>query len=148
MFRPLDRRLDDDYPIPRGKVKFASLIFPDHRGPAQTYAMDGMSRVVAQRLRNRVQDTILRAPDEHVQLLGMTPEAQQICDEIASRRCQYVDQPYADSRVRRVLAAEWCPFGCTDHDGGWREIGLAVHSFRSGRSGVLAAFSISHTLAL
>jgi len=114
--------VDDDYPIPRGKVEFASLIFPDHRGPAQTYAMDGMSRVVAQRLRNRVQDTILRAPDEHVQLLGMTPEAQQICDEIASRRCQYVDQPYADSRVRRVLAAEWCPFGCTDHDGGWREI--------------------------
>jgi hypothetical protein len=52
--------VDDDYPIPRGKVEFASLIFPDHRGPAQTYAMDGMSRVVAQRLRNRVQDTIHR----------------------------------------------------------------------------------------
>ncbi len=78
---------------------------------AQAYAMDGMSRVVAQRLRNRVQATILRDPGEHVQLLGITPEAQQICDEIASRRCQYVDQPYADLRVRRVLAAEWCPFG-------------------------------------
>jgi ribonuclease HI len=114
--------VDDDYPIPRGKVAFASLIFPDHKGPAQAYAMNGMSRVVAQRLRNRVQDTILRAPDEHVQLLGMTPEAQQICDEIASRRCQYVDQPYADLRGRHVLEAEWCPFGCTEHDGGWREI--------------------------
>jgi len=30
----------------------------------------------------------------------------------------------------------------------WQHGGLAVHSFRSGRSGVLAAFSISHTLAL
>ena len=121
--------VDDDYPIPRGKVAFASLTFPDHKGPAQAYAMDGMSRVamdgmsrvVAQRLRNRVQDTILRDPDEHVQLLGMTPEAQQVCDEIASRRCQYVDQPYADLRGRRVLA-EWCPLGCIDQDGGWREI--------------------------
>ena len=28
----------------------------------------------------------------------------------------------------------------------WQHGGLAVHSFRSGRSGVLAAFSISHTL--
>jgi ribonuclease HI len=114
--------VDDDYPIPRGKVEFASLTFPDHQGPAQAYAMDGMSRVVAQRLRSRVQDTILRDPGEHVQLLGITPEAQQICDEVASRRCQYVDQPYADLRVRRVLAAEWCPFGCIEHGRGWREI--------------------------
>jgi ribonuclease HI len=114
--------IDDDYPIPRGTVEFASLTFPDHKGPAQAYAMDGMSRVVAQRLRSRVQDTILRDPGEHVQLLGITPEAQQICDEVASRRCQYVDQPYADLRVRRVLAAEWCPFGCTEHGRGWREI--------------------------
>ena len=66
--------------------------------------------------------TILRDPDEHVKLLGVTPEAQQICDEIAARRCQYVDQPYADLRVRRVVAAEWCPFGCTEHEGKWREI--------------------------
>ena len=114
--------VDDDYPVPRGKISFASIIFPDHRGPAQAYAMRGMSRVVAQRLRSRVQDTILRDPDEHVKLLGITPEAQQICDEIAARRCQYVDQPYAEPRARRVLAAEWCPFGCTDHDGRWREI--------------------------
>ena len=114
--------VDDDYPIPRGKVAFASLTFPNHKGPAQTYAMAGMSRIVAQRLRSRVHDSILRDPDEHVQLLGMTPEAQQICDEIAARRCQYVDQPYADLRGRRLLAAEWCPFGCTEHDGGWREI--------------------------
>jgi hypothetical protein len=70
--------VDDDYPVPRGKISFASIIFPDHRGPAQAYAMRGMSRVVAQRLRSRVQDTILRDPDEHVKLLGITPEAQQI----------------------------------------------------------------------
>ena len=114
--------VDEDYPIPRGLVEFSSMIFPDHRGPAQAYAMSGMCRVVAQRLRGRVRDTILRDPDEHVKLFGVTPEAQQICDEIAARRCQYVDQPYADLRGRRVLAAEWCPFGCTEHDGRWREI--------------------------
>ena len=114
--------VDDDYPIPRGLVEFSSMIFPDHRGPAQAYAMSGMCRVVAQRLRGRVRDTILRDPDENVKLFGVTPEAQQICDEIAARRCQYVDQPYADLRGRRVLAAEWCPFGCIDHDGRWREI--------------------------
>ena len=33
---------DDDYPVPRGKTAFASIIFPDHRGPAQAYAMRGM----------------------------------------------------------------------------------------------------------
>ena len=114
--------VDDDYPIPRGKIAFASIIFPDHKGSAQAYAMQGMNRVVAQRLRNQVRDTILRNPDEHVQLLGITPEAKQICDEIAARRCQYVDQPYAGMRARRVLAAEWCPFGCSEHEGKWREI--------------------------
>ena len=114
--------VDDDYPIPRGKIAFASITFPDHKGPAQAYAMQGMSRVVAQRLRSRVKDTILRDPEEHVQLMGITPEAKQICDEIAARRCQYVDQPYSDLRARRVLAAEWCPFGCCEHDGRWREI--------------------------
>ena len=114
--------VDDDYPIPRGKIAFASITFPDHRGPAQTYAMSGMNRIVAQRLRSRVQNTMLRDPEDHVQLLGITPEAKQICDEIAARRCQYVDQPYADQRARRVLAAECCPFGCIDQEGGWREI--------------------------
>jgi ribonuclease HI len=34
--------VDDDYPVPRGKTAFASIIFPDHRGPAQAYAMRGM----------------------------------------------------------------------------------------------------------
>jgi ribonuclease HI len=113
--------IEDDWPIPRGKVEFASITFPTHKGSAQAFAMNGMSRIVAQRLRDRVRDTVLRDPDEHVQLLGITAEAKQICDEIASRRCQYVDQPYADARLRRVLAAEWCPLGCTEH-GGWREI--------------------------
>ena len=54
--------VDDDYPVPRGKIAFASITFPDHRGPAQAYAMRGMSRVVAQRLRSRVRDTILLDP--------------------------------------------------------------------------------------
>jgi ribonuclease HI len=49
--------VDDDYPIPRGTVEFASMTFPNHRGPAQAYAMSGMCRVVAQRLRGRVRDT-------------------------------------------------------------------------------------------
>lgn len=114
--------VEDDYPIPRGKIAFASVTFPDHKGPAQAYAMSGMSRVVAHRLRSRVLDTVLRDPDDHVQLLGISPEAKQICDEIASRRCQYVDQPYADLRSRRLLAAERCPFGCLDQVGKWREI--------------------------
>ena len=48
--------VNDDYPVPRGKIAFASIVFPDHRGPAQAYAMRGMSRVVAQRLRSRVHD--------------------------------------------------------------------------------------------
>lgn len=30
----------------------------------------------------------------------------------------------------------------------WQHGGLAFHPFQSGRSGVLAAYSISHTLAL
>jgi len=33
-------------------------------------------------------------------------------------------------------------------EGLWQHGGLALNSFQSGRSGVLAAFSISHTLAL
>ena len=110
--------VDDDYPGPRGKISFASIIFPDHRGPAQAYAMRGMSRVVAQRLRSRVQDTILRDPDEHVKLLGITSEAQQICDEIAARRCQYVDQPYAEPRARRVRRLSGAPLAAPITTGG------------------------------
>lgn len=109
--------IDDDYPI-----EFASLTFPQHKGTAQEYVMCGMSRIVADRPRHRVKETVLRNTDEHVQLLGVTPETLQICDEIASRRCQYVDQPYADIRVKRILSVEWCPFGCLEHAGGWREI--------------------------
>jgi ribonuclease HI len=134
--------MEDDWPIPRGKVAFASITFPAHKGPAQAYAMNGMSRIVAQRLRSRVKDTILRDPDEHVQLLGITPEAKQICDEIASRRCQYVDQPYADLRLRRVLAAEWCPLGCADH-GRWREI----HSSAVARRRVLHLPRLANLIA-
>ena len=135
--------LDDDYPIPRGRVAFASITFPDHKGTAQAYAMSGMSRIVAQRLRNRVQDTVLRDPDGHVQLLGISPEAKQICDEIAARRCQYVDQPYADRRALRVVSAEWCPFGCTEHVGRWREI----HPAAVARRRVLQLPKLAHLVA-
>ena len=114
--------LDDDYPIPRGRVEFASLFFPSHHRSAQEYVMRGMSRVVAARLRSRVKETVLWNDDEHVQLLGISAEAQQICDEIAARRCQYVDQPYAEVRLSRLRRAEWCPFGCLLSSHGWREI--------------------------
>jgi ribonuclease HI len=114
--------LEDDYPIPRGSVKFASMTFPSHRGAAQEYAMQGMRRVVAARLRSRVSGTVLRDNTEHVHLLGVTAETQQLCDEIAARRCQYVDQPYANTMMRRLLQAEWCPFGCRTQRNGWREI--------------------------
>ena len=114
--------LDDDYPIPRGRIEFASLIFPAHVRSAQEYAMRGMSRVVAARLRSRVKETVLLSDVEHVQLLGISAEASQICDEVAARRCQYVDQPYADARARRLLEAEGCPFGCLAHSNGWRQI--------------------------
>ena len=114
--------MDDDYPIPRGPVEFASLTFPAHVRSAQEYVMRGMSKVVAARLRHRVKETVLRSDEEHVQLLGISSEAQQICDEIAARRCQYVDQPYAEVRVTRLRDAEWCPLGCLAHVHGWREI--------------------------
>jgi ribonuclease HI len=114
--------LDDDYPIPRGRVEFASLTFPAHIRSAQEYGMRGMSRVVAARLRSRVTETVLRSDEEHVQLLGISAEAQQICDEVAARRCQYVDQPYAEVRLSRLRSAEWCPFGCVSSAHGWREI--------------------------
>ena len=80
--------LEDDYPIPRGSVKFASMTFPSHRGAAQEYAMQGMRRVVAARLRSRVSGTVLRDDTEHVHLLGVTAETQQLCDEIAARRAR------------------------------------------------------------
>lgn len=114
--------LEDDYPIPRGIAEFASMTFPSHRGSAQEYVMQGMRRAVAARLRSRVSGTVLRDNTEHVQLLGVTTETQQLCDEIATRRCQYVDQPYANKMVRRLLQAEWCPFGCRTRRDGWREI--------------------------
>ena len=114
--------LEDDYPIPRGRVEFASLLFPSHDRSAQEYVMRGMSRVVAARLRSRVKETVLRTDDEHVQLLGVSADAQQICDEIAARRCQYIDQPYAEVRLSRLRKAEWCPFGCLLSAHGWREI--------------------------
>jgi ribonuclease HI len=114
--------LDDDYPIPRGHIEFASLTFPVHIRSAQEYAMQGMSRVVAARLRMRVKETVLWSDEEHVQLLSMSSEALQICDEVAARRCQYVDQPYVDARVKRLLDAESCPFGCLVHANGWRQI--------------------------
>ena len=114
--------LDDDYPIPRGRVEYASLTFAAHVRSAQEYAMQGMSRVVANRLRSRVKETILWNDEEYVQLLRVSTEASQICDEVAARRCQYVDQPYADVRVRRLLEAESCPFGCLVHANGWRRI--------------------------
>ena len=84
--------------------------------------MQGMSRVVANRLRSRVKETILWNDEEYVQLMRVSAEASQICDEVAARRCQYVDQPYADVRVRRLLEAESCPFGCLVHANGWRRI--------------------------
>jgi ribonuclease HI len=114
--------LEDDYPIPRGSVKFASMTFPAHRGAAQEYAMKGMRRVVAARLRSRVSGTVLRDDAEYVRLLGVTAETQQLCDEVAARRCQYADQPYANTMMRRLLQAEWCPFGCRTQRSGWREI--------------------------
>ena len=114
--------LDDDFPIPRGRVEFASLTFAAHVRSAQEYAMQGMSRVVANRLRRRVKETVLWNEEEHVQLLRVSAEASQICDEVAARRCQYVDQPYADVRVRWLLEAESCPFGCLAHVNGWRQI--------------------------
>jgi hypothetical protein len=84
--------------------------------------MRGMSRVVAARLRSRVKETVLRSDEEHVRLLGISAEAQQICDEVAARRCQCVDQPYADAQLSRLRSAEWCPFGCLLSAHGWREI--------------------------
>ena len=84
--------------------------------------MQGMRRVVAARLRKRVFGTVLRDNTEHVHLLGVTTETQQLCDEIAARRCQYVDQPYASTMLRRLLHAEWCPFGCRTRQDGWRVI--------------------------
>ena len=114
--------LEDDYPIPRGIVEFASMTFPAHRSSAQEYVMQGMRRVVAARLRKRVFGTVLRDNTEHVHLLGVTTETQQLCDEIAARRCQYVDQPYASTMLRRLLHAEWCPFGCRTRQDGWRVI--------------------------
>ena len=114
--------LDDDHPIPRGRIEFASLTFPRHVRSAQEYAMQRMNRIVAARLRRRVKETVLWSDEEHVQLLHMSPEASQLCDEVAARRCQYVDQPYADARVKRLLDAEKCPFGCLVHANGWRQI--------------------------
>ena len=122
--------LDDDYPIPRGRIEFASLTFSAHVRSAQEYAMQGMSRVVAARLRGRVKETILRSDEDHVQLLSISAEATRICDEVAARRCQYVDQPYADTRVKRLLKAERCPFGCLVHANGWREIHSSAVSGR------------------
>jgi hypothetical protein len=124
--------MDDDYPIPRGPVEFASLTFPAHVRSAQEYVMHGMSKVVAARLRSRVKETVLRSEDEHVQLLGISAEAQQICDEIAARRCQYVDQPYAGTRVARLRDTEWCPLGCLAHAHGWREIHASAVARRRG----------------
>ena len=124
--------MDDDYPIPRGLVEFASLTFPAHVRSAQEYVMHGMSKVVAARLRSRVKETVLRSEDEHVQLLGISAEAQQICDEIAARRCQYVDQPYAEMRVARLRDTEWCPLGCLAHAHGWREIHASAVARRRG----------------
>ena len=43
--------LDDDHPIPRGCVEFASLTFAAHVRSAQEYAMQGMSQVVANLIR-------------------------------------------------------------------------------------------------
>ena len=134
--------MDDDYPIPRGLVEFASLTFPAHVRSAQEYVMHGMSKVVAARLRNRVKETVLRSDEEHIQLLGVSAEAQQICDEIAARRCQYVDQPYAEVRVVRLRDAEWCPLGCLAHAHGWREI----HASAAARRRVIAGQRFANML--
>ena len=131
--------LEDDYPIPRGIVEFASMTFPAHKSSAQEYVMQGMRRVVAARLRNRVSGTVLRDNTEQVHLLGVTKETHQLCDEIAARRCQYVDQPYANTTLRRLLQAEWCPFGCRTLRDGWREI----HASAGARRRVV----INHRLA-
>eukprot|EP00900_Chrysochromulina_parva_P005860 jgi/Chrpa1/15275/Chrysochromulina_OHIO_Genome00008315-RA len=57
--------LEDDYPIPRGIVEFASMTFPAHQSSAQEYVMQGMRQVVAARLRKRVFGTVLRDNTEH-----------------------------------------------------------------------------------
>jgi hypothetical protein len=95
---------------------------PLKRAQDDAFGPPSMSRVVATRLRGRVRETVLWNDEEHVQLLRVSAEASQIRDEVAARRCQYVDQPYADARVKRLVDAESCPFGCLVHANGWRRI--------------------------
>ena len=115
--------LEDLCSIQRGEeVQFASITFPGHVRSAQEFAIKGMSELVASRLRQRVQRTVLREPDEHVALFKLTEEAAAFCEAIGARRCQYVDQPYPGRRASLLIKAEACPFGCLKHERRWREV--------------------------
>jgi len=114
--------LEDLCPIQRGEVQFASITFPGHVRSAQEFAIKGMGALVASRLRQRVQRTVLREPDEHVALFKLTEEAAAFCEAIGARRCQYVDQPYPGRRASLLIKAEACPFGCLKHERRWREV--------------------------
>jgi hypothetical protein len=95
--------------------------------------------VVASRLRQRVQHTILRDPEEQIKLLKLSEEAAAICEAIGARRFQYVDQPYPGKQTKRIIEFEVCPFGCLKHERRWIEIHPAAAAMRVARKGPLLA---------
>ena len=123
--------IEDVCPIQRGEVQFASVTFPGHIRSAQEFAIKGMSALVASRLRRRVQQTILREPDEHVALFRLSEEAAAICEAVGARRCQYVDQPYPGRRASLLIGTEPCPFGCLRQERCWRELHPAAAATRT-----------------
>ena len=127
--------IEDITPVPRGGIEYASIVFPLHKGSAQEYASRGMSLVVASRLRQRAQHTILRDPEEQIKLLKLSEEAAAICEAIGARRFQYVDQPYPGKQTKRLIEFEVCPFGCLKHERRWIEIHPAAAAMRVARKG-------------
>ena len=118
--------IEDIVDIPRGTIEYASITFPLHLRSAQEYVSKGMSSIVASRLRERVQHTILRDPEEQIKLLKLTEEAAAICEAVGARRYQYVDQPYPGKRLGKIIETEPCPFGCLKRPRRWREIDTAA----------------------
>ena len=138
--------IEDVTPVPRGIITYASLIFPQHKRSAHEYATTSMSAVVAGRLRQRVRHTVLRDPEEQIQLLKLTEEAAAICEAVGANRHQHVDQPYPSKRTKRLIESEVCPFGCLKDERGWIELHPAAAAMRVRREGPALAAHLEQLL--